>query len=74
MSGTLVNTGHDVKILLDESGPHVVNISAGPLTYNYKVCEIIFHFGSIDSMGSEHTINGQSFPAEVLFSYQQNMS
>ena len=65
MSGTLVNTGHDVKIILDESGPHVVNISDGPLIYRYKVCEIIFHFGNVDTKGSEHTISGQAFPAEV---------
>ncbi len=61
-----MNTGHDVKIVLEQdNSPHFINISGGPLTYQYRVCEITFHFGSIDSLGSEHTIDGQSFPAEV---------
>ncbi len=60
-----MNTGHDVKLVLDDPSPHAINISGGPLSYKYRVAEITFHFGSIDSIGSEHTIDGQSFPAEV---------
>ena len=60
-----MNTGHDLKIVLDEPTPHIINITGGPLAYRYHVAEILFHFGSIDSLGSEHTIDGQSFPAEV---------
>jgi len=40
-------------------------VSAGPLSYQYRVSELIVHFGVTDSTGSEHTINGLSFPAEV---------
>ena len=65
MSGTLMNTGHDVKLVLDEPSPHYINISGGPYVYQYRVSEILIHFGSIDSLGSEHTIDGMSFPAEV---------
>ena len=65
VSGILMNTGHDVKIVLDDMSPHIINISGGPLSYKYRVTEINFHWGSIDTLGSEHTIDGQSFPAEV---------
>ena len=60
-----MNTGHDVKIVLDDPSPHIINITGGPLSYKYRVSEISFHWGSIDTLGSEHTIDGQSFPAEV---------
>jgi Eukaryotic-type carbonic anhydrase len=61
----LKNTGHDVKLELDETSAHYVNISGGPLSYHYRVAEVVIHFGSTDSSGSEHTIGGQHFPAEV---------
>jgi len=64
-SGTLINTGHDIRLILDDPSLHYVNISAGPLSYQYRVSELILHFGVTDSTGSEHTINGLSFPAEV---------
>ena len=60
-----MNTGHDVKIVLDDPSPHIINITGGPLSYKYRVTEISFHWGSIDTLGSEHTIDSQSFPAEV---------
>lgn len=66
MNGILVNTGHDVRLQLEEPvAPHFVNISGGPLAYQYRVTEVIFHFGSINESGSEHTINGAAFPAEI---------
>jgi len=65
INGLLMNTGHDVRIVLDDPSPHLINISGGPLVYQYRICEIMFHFGSKDSVGSEHTIDGESFPAEI---------
>jgi len=61
----LINTGHDVRLIVDDPSLHYVNVSAGPLSYQYRVSELIVHFGVTDSTGSEHTINGMSFPAEV---------
>ncbi|ELU00171.1 hypothetical protein CAPTEDRAFT_169831 [Capitella teleta] len=65
VSGTLMNTGHDLKLVLDEPSSHAVYISEGPYTYVYLVREIILHFGSVDSIGSEHTIDDASYPAEI---------
>ena len=69
VSGSLLNTGRDLRVILDEpSLGHSVNITGGPLSYQYRITEIILHFGSISSLGSEHTIAGVSFPAEVCLS------
>jgi len=66
MSGTLVNTGHDVRLILDDLGPGNVNITGGPLSYMYRASEILFHFGSSEHQGSEHSINNMTFAAEVI--------
>lgn len=65
VSGYLVNTGRDIRIQFDDPSPHYINISGGPLSYQYRITDVIVHFGSLSSLGSEHTINGVSFPAEV---------
>jgi len=66
VSGTLVNTGRDLRVIVDDlSLGHSVNITGGPLSYQYRITEISLHFGSISSLGSEHTVAGVSFPAEV---------
>ena len=69
VGGSLLNTGRDLRVILDEpSFSHGVNITGGPLSYQYRITEILLHFGSISSLGSEHTIAGVSFPAEVFIS------
>jgi Eukaryotic-type carbonic anhydrase len=78
VSGKLENTGRVVRLVLDEftsgstggagsTGNAVihVNVSGGPLSYQYRVTEIVLHFGSMNNLGSEHTINGLFYPAEV---------
>ena len=65
VSGSLTNTGHDIRLRLDDSSTHHVNISGGPLSYHYRVAELVLHFGSTDNVGSEHTIDSLQFPAEV---------
>ncbi|KAF6092603.1 carbonic anhydrase 10 [Phyllostomus discolor] len=37
----------------------------GPMTYSHRLEEIRLHFGSEDSQGSEHLLNGQAFSGEV---------
>jgi len=65
VNGTLTNTGHDIRLSLDDTTTHYVNISGGPLSYHYRVAELVLHFGSTDNVGSEHTIDALQFPAEV---------
>ncbi|XP_031690075.1 carbonic anhydrase-related protein 10 isoform X2 [Oncorhynchus kisutch] len=63
MGGTMYNTGRHVSLRPDKA--HLVNISGGPLGYSHRLEEIRLHFGSEDGQGSEHLLNGQSFPAEI---------
>lgn len=63
VGGTMYNTGRHVSLRLDKE--HLVNISGGPMTYSHRLEEIRLHFGSEDSQGSEHLLNGQAFSGEV---------
>lgn len=50
---------------VDKDTKQHVNISGGPLAYRYQFEEIYIHYGTENSQGSEHHINGYSFPGEV---------
>lgn len=63
----LKNTGHDITV--DPLGRDLVTIGGGPLSYNYSVAHIKLHFGALDTIGSEHTVNGTPFPAEVISAF-----
>ncbi|KAG8507855.1 Carbonic anhydrase-related protein 10 [Galemys pyrenaicus] len=67
VSGTMYNTGRHVSLRLDKE--HLVNVSGGPMTYSHRLEEIRLHFGSEDSQGSEHLLNGQAFSGEENGSY-----
>ncbi|XP_071043653.1 carbonic anhydrase-related protein 10-like isoform X2 [Parasteatoda tepidariorum] len=64
VNGTLKNTGHSVRFRLDPDSPSVM-VNGGPLSYKYRVHEILLHYGRTDDKGSEHTISGHAFPAEL---------
>ncbi|XP_033126916.1 putative carbonic anhydrase 5, partial [Anneissia japonica] len=40
-------------------------ISGGGLTDAYNAAQLHFHWGSVSSQGSEHTIDGMEYPAEL---------
>lgn len=66
VSGVVSNTGHGVVFRITSSKPgETVNITGGPLSYRYRLHEIYLHFGRTDDRGSEHTVAGNTFPAEV---------
>lgn len=75
ISGTIANTGHSVIFTADNEtsllyeGPQTpVNLTGGPLSYRYRFQEIHIHYGLHDQFGSEHSVAGYSFPAEVSYS------
>ncbi|XP_066982732.1 carbonic anhydrase-related protein 10-like [Macrobrachium rosenbergii] len=73
VSGSLENTGHSVVLTLD-SGKVPLNVTGGPLSYRYQLTEAHLHYGAVDLMGSEHTINGRAFPAEIqLFGFNSQL-
>lgn len=65
VSGTMMNTGHSVIFTVDNDTRHHINVTGGPLSYKYQFQEIHVHYGLHDQFGSEHSINGYAFPAEV---------
>ncbi|XP_064093694.1 carbonic anhydrase-related protein 10-like isoform X1 [Macrobrachium rosenbergii] len=73
VSATLENTGHSVVLSLD-GGKTPLNVTGGPLTYRYQLTEAHLRYGNGDHLGSEHTINGRAFPAEIqLFGFNSHL-
>ncbi|XP_038053803.1 carbonic anhydrase 2-like [Patiria miniata] len=59
---TLENNGH--SIVVGVTGDYQVS-GAGLGTTAYKVVQFHFHWGSVNSQGSEHTIDGKAYPGEL---------
>lgn len=74
VNGVITNTGHSVIFNVNTEFSSVVNISGGPLSYTYRFQEIHLHYGRTDTYGSEHTVGGDSFPAEIqIFGYNSDL-
>ncbi|KAK8728470.1 hypothetical protein OTU49_008964, partial [Cherax quadricarinatus] len=65
VSGTLHNAGQSVIFKVEKGTKHHVNITGGPLVYKYRFEDLYIHFGAANDKGSEHQINGATFPAEI---------
>ena len=50
---------------LDVAGGNSAKLSGGPLSDEYKVLQLHFHWGSDDTKGSEHVYDGMAFPMEL---------
>ena len=73
-NGHVFNTGHGVSFLCDLGINEMVNISGGPLSYNYPIYDVSLHFGLRDDQGSEHTIDGEHFAGELqLLGYNADL-
>ena len=57
IKGQLVNTGRGLKFKVS-SNDSSITISGGPLSYDYTLSHMLFHYGREDDRGSEHTISG----------------
>ncbi|KRZ18823.1 putative carbonic anhydrase-like protein 2 [Trichinella zimbabwensis] len=73
VSGTLINTGQFLMFDLDPE--HNCTIYSGPLnSYKYKASKLILRYGIKNYMGSEHTIDGETFSGEIqLYGYNMNL-
>ncbi|XP_076111042.1 carbonic anhydrase-related protein 10-like [Mytilus galloprovincialis] len=70
VSGNITNTGRGITVDV-EDGPIVFS---GPLKYRHKIAQLKVHFGRNHSQGSEHSIDGRSFPAEIhLITYNVDL-
>ena len=59
---TATNTGKGLKISFDSN---VYNVSGGGLIGTYITFQFHLHWGSSNDKGSEHTVDGMMYPAEV---------
>jgi len=62
--GKLKNNGHTL-VWTPDSLTGAPTVQMPLLTGTYSFEQLHFHWGSHDQQGSEHTINGRSFPMEV---------
>lgn len=44
----------------------IPRIRGGALPEDYRIVQFHFHWGSTNSQGSEHQIDGKKFPLEVI--------
>uniref|UniRef100_A0A670ZTJ1 Carbonic anhydrase n=1 Tax=Pseudonaja textilis TaxID=8673 RepID=A0A670ZTJ1_PSETE len=58
------NNGHSVMVDFKDVDDKTA-ISGGPLENPYRLKQFHFHWGTSQKSGSEHTINGKSFPCEL---------
>ena len=66
VSGDLSNNGHAPTVTLDKTKGGVT-LKAGPLGQStFSLEQFHFHFGCENNVGSEHTVDGNSYASEVF--------
>ncbi|XP_032710491.1 carbonic anhydrase 5A, mitochondrial [Lontra canadensis] len=58
------NTGYFFQVEFDDSAEES-GIRGGPLENHYRLKQFHFHWGATDERGSEHTVDGRVYPAEL---------
>lgn len=58
------NNGYSFLVEFEDSTDKST-LSGGPLLNQYRLCQFHFHWGESNAVGSEHTIDGTLFPAEL---------
>uniref|UniRef100_A0AC11CZB7 Carbonic anhydrase 7 n=1 Tax=Ovis aries TaxID=9940 RepID=A0AC11CZB7_SHEEP len=61
---SITNNGHSVQVDFNDSDDRTV-VSGGPLDGPYRLKQFHFHWGKKHGVGSEHTVDGKSFPSEL---------
>ena len=59
---TVKNNGHTLQVDFSEK---FFNVSGGGLKGVYTTVQYHLHWGSVESKGSEHTMDNKAYPAEV---------
>ncbi|XP_078689979.1 carbonic anhydrase 2-like isoform X1 [Branchiostoma floridae x Branchiostoma belcheri] len=59
---SVTNTGASFQVAVDGAG---TEISGGPLDSSYKLVQFHAHWGHGGNEGSEHTVDGVTYPAEL---------
>uniref|UniRef100_A0AC34FJU4 Carbonic anhydrase n=1 Tax=Panagrolaimus sp. ES5 TaxID=591445 RepID=A0AC34FJU4_9BILA len=62
----VINNGLTIMVSgMQEWNENQPYISGGGLKYNYKLVQFHIHWSQINENGSEHTIDGKHYPAEI---------
>jgi len=61
----LKNNGHTAQLDVNVLGDGVGRLTGGPLSGEYQVLQLHFHWGKDDTRGSEHTYDGREYPIEL---------
>jgi carbonic anhydrase len=69
ISGKMVHTGHSVQFLPD-ARIDAPEIYGGELDQHYRFIQYHYHWSQNDSNGSEHSLDGKFFPAELHLVHQ----
>eukprot|EP00057_Strongylocentrotus_purpuratus_P015957 XP_011670431.1 PREDICTED: carbonic anhydrase 4-like [Strongylocentrotus purpuratus] len=63
---TIENNGHALEVVLSNgAGEGQYDITGGGLNGTFRAVQFHFHFGSNDMKGSEHTVDGKRYPADM---------
>lgn len=62
-----------VLILNNYKNIQFVALSGGPLAHSYRLTQFHCHWGKDCCVGSEHTVNGRSYAAEVCPQHRYNV-
>uniref|UniRef100_UPI00398ED3CF carbonic anhydrase 7 n=1 Tax=Pristiophorus japonicus TaxID=55135 RepID=UPI00398ED3CF len=63
-SMSICNNGHSVMVEFEDCDDKTV-VCGGPLEHPYKLKQFHFHWGRRGWRGSEHTVDGKSYPGEL---------
>ncbi|XP_045438772.1 carbonic anhydrase 7 isoform X2 [Pipistrellus kuhlii] len=61
---SIANNGHSVQVDFNDSDDRSV-VTGGPLDGPYRLRQFHFHWGKMHNVGSEHMVDGKSFPCEL---------
>ncbi|KAI5620606.1 carbonic anhydrase [Silurus asotus] len=60
----IINNGHSVQVTFADD-EDASTLTGGPITGTYRLKQFHFHWGSSDNKGSEHTVDGKMYAAEL---------
>ena len=61
-NGSIHNNGHTAQVdVIETLAGDVGILSGGPLASDYQILQLHFHWGSDNTQGSEHTLDGQRY-------------
>ncbi|KAM9775024.1 carbonic anhydrase 1-like [Syngnathus typhle] len=60
----ILNNGHSFQVTFSDDTDSSV-LTGGPVSGVYRLKQFHFHWGASDDKGSEHTVSGNKYPAEL---------